>query len=612
MRIVYMHGIGDGDPKMGWLDGLNRGLVQAGHPSVDPDRVIAPRYRSLLNTSGISAKIPPVTYKPKDDASGRRGFERRQAKVQRKLVLEPGVRSFGFNRIPEGPLSVLQQAAINAIPWYDLPQVKRYMQSEATRGAILQHILDYLPTSGDILLIGHSLGSVIAIDLLDNLHDGLHVRRFVTIGSPASSRPLHENSDRLLKKFPYERVDDWTNFFDVRDVVTGGRGLASTFPGAQDFAIDIGGQHGADTYLGNASISGVIADVLYPTKTVALRESGIAVRLGDSEATVLLSLHFGRAVQRHIKDKNSAARYADALGAQQDEVVTQIESAAMASNIAIAPELFELAQGTLPRLPHRWELHEAVSELVVLAMTNLIEPYEINVDRAPKDALADMTVELGFQRSTGTKIGVAIEDVQNYVSRKGGVPWGRVLTAAAGVAIVAAGPVGLLVAAPAGVFGAAALTGGLAALGPGGMVGGLAMLGGLAGTGAAVATTAATASGGAAQPVSDSNTLVLRVAVEHARKRLDLPYDETLWYQITDLETQLSARINRLSVYSDPKSSALETLRVGQYTVTRLLAFMLDKGLGPKALVAAESETDRLLEEEARAIETSAERQRSS
>ncbi|WP_254303619.1 PGAP1-like alpha/beta domain-containing protein [Rhodococcoides kyotonense] len=215
MRVVFLHGIGDGDPKMAWLDGLNQGLTQAGHSTIDSDRVIAPRYRSILNIEGVSAKLPPVTYKPKDESAGRRGFERRQAKVQRKLGQESGVRSFGFDRIPDVPLSVLQAAAINSVSWYDLPQVKRYMQHEGTRGAILQHILDHLPATGDIILIGHSLGSVVAIDLLDNLHEGLHVRRFVTIGSPASSRPLHENSERLLKKFPYDRVDDWTNFYDT-------------------------------------------------------------------------------------------------------------------------------------------------------------------------------------------------------------------------------------------------------------------------------------------------------------------------------------------------------------------------------------------------------------
>ena len=229
MKIVFLHGIGTGDPNGGWLAGLNRGLVEGGFPEVDDNRIIAPRYNSLLSTSGVSAKLPPVTYRTKDDSRARRGFERRQAKVQRKLGLDETVRSFGWNRFPEGPLSVGQQLGINSLAYWDLPHGKRYMQSEGLRAAILKRILDDLPGNGDIV---HSLGSVVAIDLLDNLHEGLHVRRVITIGSPASSRYLHEGSDRLLKTFPYARVDDWWNFFDARDVVTGGRGLATTFPGA--------------------------------------------------------------------------------------------------------------------------------------------------------------------------------------------------------------------------------------------------------------------------------------------------------------------------------------------------------------------------------------------
>jgi hypothetical protein len=34
MKVVFLHGIGDGDPKYGWLDGLNRGLMQAGHEPI--------------------------------------------------------------------------------------------------------------------------------------------------------------------------------------------------------------------------------------------------------------------------------------------------------------------------------------------------------------------------------------------------------------------------------------------------------------------------------------------------------------------------------------------------------------------------------------------------
>lgn len=606
MRVVFLHGLGDGDPEHGWLDGLNSGLAKAGHPSIDPQSIIAPRYRSLLETLGISAKVPPVTYKSKDDLDARLAFERRQAAVQRFLGYESGVGTFGFARVPDAPVAFVQQAAIKAMPLFDLPHVKRYMQNEGLRGAILKNVLDDLPATGEIILIAHSLGSVVAIDLLDNLHPGLHVRRFVTIGSPASAKALHVGSDRLLKRFPYKRVDDWSNFLDTGDKVTAGRGLASTFQGAQDFTVDIGGSHESRKYLGHASIAKLIAQTLYPTNSVAVRGGGLAVRLTDNEATILLTLHFAHAVQRHIKDEDAAVRYSSALTAQQDEVVAQVEIDAATRGAGIAQELVELTGGELPRLPHRWSLHDAVSELVVLSHTNLVEPYEINVDRAPREALPDVAVALGFQRSTGTKIGNAIEEVQTHIGRKGGLPWGRVLTAAAGVAIIAAGPVGLALAAPVGVFGAAALTGGLAALGPGGMVGGLAMLGGLAGTGAAVATSAATFSGGPVEPVADSNALVLRVAVEYARKSLDLEYDESLWYSITELESQLSARINRLAVYSDPKSPKLETLRVGQRTVALLMAFMLDKNLGPSELASAEADTDRAIEKESRTMEENA------
>ena len=100
------------------------------------------------------------------------------------------------------------------------------------------------------MLIAHSLGTVIAIDLLDHLPEELQVRRFITIGSPANIRALHQGSERLLKKFPYAHVDDWSNFLNVGDIVTGGRGLANTFPGAQDFLLNSIGGHDAGIYLG--------------------------------------------------------------------------------------------------------------------------------------------------------------------------------------------------------------------------------------------------------------------------------------------------------------------------------------------------------------------------
>ena len=416
------------------------------------------------------------------------------------------------------------------------------------------------------------------------------MRRFITIGSPANIRALHEGSERLLKKFPYARVDDWSNFLNARDIVTGGRGLASSFPGAQDFLLGGISGHGAATYLGDPAVAGLVADALYPTKEVATTSADIAVRMGEAEASMLLLQHFAEAVARNIKDAERAERYRSTLKILRDDLAAQLSHQA-ASGQLLAPEMLELVNGNLPRLPHRWELHEAVSELVVLALTNCVTPYEIDPGEAPMKALEDISVELGFRRQIGTTVVKAINDVQSRVTGKSGVPWGRVLTAAAGVALIAAGPVGLAVAAPAGAFGAAAITGGLAAFGPGGMVGGLAMLGGLAGTGAA-ATAAAVASGSGLEATGPNlEKLMMRIAAEHARKLLDLPFDTTLWYQLTDFECQISATLNRLKAFNDPKSPKLVQLTAAQVAVNALLQFMIGQGLSPNAITDGEPKT---------------------
>lgn len=89
MKVAFLHGIGDGDPDRGWMDGLNRGLLSIGHPPIDESQVIAPRYAGLLETNGVSAKMPDITYKPKDDPRPRCEFERRQAAIYRMLRDEP-------------------------------------------------------------------------------------------------------------------------------------------------------------------------------------------------------------------------------------------------------------------------------------------------------------------------------------------------------------------------------------------------------------------------------------------------------------------------------------------------------------------------------------------
>ena len=587
MKIVFLHGIGDGDPNRDWLRALNTALESAGHPPVDDSLVVAPRYDSLLTIEGISAKMPEVTYKVKNDDQSRREFERRQAAVYRILQDEPDAAPFGFNSVPKAWMNAAHALGVNYLSAMDLSQVRRYVTTEGLRGAILRYILDQIPTKGEILLIGHSLGSVIAIDLLDHLPADVKVRRFITIGSPANSDALHRGSERLLKKFPYSSVLDWTNFFSARDIVTMGRGLTSVFPGAQDCAVNITGldQHGADRYLSHPAVVRLISSTLYPSKEVVVASSAPAARLTDEQFFLLLKMRFATCVGKNIKDTDRAQRYEDALKVIRDDFAAQLEQLAT-SGQPLPVEFQAIIDGRTPDLPNRLELREAVVALTMLTATNFVDPYEIDAGDAPKVALKTMAINLGFQPGVATHIGEALTEVEDLLKRNGGIPWGRIGLAAAGMALIAAGPVGLAMAAPATAFGGAALTGGLAALGPGGMMGGIATIGALAASGAGVVTSAALGGSNAEIFALNVTQLTLRASAEYALKKLDIRTDADLWPQLVSLETQVSAELNRLEAFSDFKTPRLHQLRAAQDAVTKLLGFVVDKQLGGAIAIA--------------------------
>jgi pimeloyl-ACP methyl ester carboxylesterase len=577
VKVVFLHGIGEGDPDKEWLSALNHVLEDEGYPAIDSDVVIAPRYATRLGHRDADQKMPPITYKAQDETRSRREFERRQARVHRKLQLDPAVGTFGFHVVPDAWISRGQSIGVDRLPIFE--KVRNYVENESVRASVLNHILAHLPGDEDVVLIAHSLGSVVAIDLLDHLPKTLHVRRFLTLGSPANSDALHKGHQRLLKKFPYARVDDWSNFFSVVDPVTKGRGLASMLPGAQDFRIDIKGFHSAKHYLSHPAVVRLVAEVLYPSKHPVPARSDVAVRLTDEQAYLLLQLHFAKFVAKHIKDDDRAHRFKDALKVLQDDLAAQLRQF-VDSGQPVAAELHSLIAGNIPDLPQHWEIHEAVLALAALSTTNFVSPYEIETDNAPRDALPDIVLEMGLTKRTGEAVAGALTDIDKLLKRSGGIPWGRIAIAGAGLALLAAGPIGLVAAAPASAFGAAAVTGGLAAFGPGGMVGGLAMLGGLTGSGAAVAAGALAARGTVESITLNVTQLKLRVAADLALKRLGLPIDNTLWEQLTTLETQISAELNRLETFSDSKASRVGQLNAAKEAVIKLLGFVVDERLG--------------------------------
>ena len=593
MKIVFLHGIGDGDPGMSWLDGLNRGLVAHGREPIAASDVLAPQYATFLSTDEWTAKMPAPNTEPKDNTAARHAFQRRKARIRRSLEGRDDIRTFGsigYHRVPDPVLHVGQAAAIGCgTTFLNLDQVGRYVGDEALRGAVLRHVLAQLPSGAhDLVLIGHSLGSLIAIDLLDHLPDRFRVRRFLTLGSPAGSPVLHRNGNRMARRFPYSRVDDWTNVLDVRDVVTGGRGLASIFAAAQDVVVDIRGQHGAGLYLGHGAVSGLIAEVLYPSKALVPISVHLTVRMSDDDANNLLTLHYAHAVADAIKDQAVAERYRGALAQVQDDLIDATERFVRKTGRAVPPEIGDLLEGRLPTLPDRWGLRELVARLMVLSSTNLVEPYDIDTGRAQRDAMRRVLGRLGYEDMTPV-IGRSLDKVRAHVSKKGGVPWGTIIPIAVGAALIAAVPLGLAAVGTAGLAGAAATTSTLAAFGPGGMMGGVATIGTLASGGTAAATYGMLSGGGSVPTALGANALVLEVAVEYACKQLELEVDETLWFRITTAESHVAAEIRRHEEFSDPKSARLVELRAVHAIVSSLLEFLTTHDLTPREITQTPS-----------------------
>lgn len=592
-KILFLHGVGSGEAERRWLDGLNRGLATLNVDPVAGDQVIAPEYAWLLSADIDRVKSPENTYKVKKDTAERRLFFRRQSRIERLLTPKNLADKAGLGTWPDAVVEPLQNAAIVSKLGM-LKQVSNYMRQEALRSAILRQVLKDVPKSGELILIGHSLGSIVAIDLIDHLPPDLKVSRFLTIGSPAGSEVVHRGHEKLLKRFPYARVNDWSNIYSTNDPVTAGRGLASTFKAAQDFRIRIPRTtdnilaHKAEHYLEHPAVTTLIADALYPPVEAATTDIDFCVRLDDTDFDALLALRFAERVRKRIPDTKGlnnadevATRFEDALDVLKDQLVeSAIERRGGVAGLP--PEIASVQRGEVPSIARCLEIGDAVRRTVTLAYSNLVDPFEIEVGGAVIAAIPDFFADLGFTTGQGRKVEDAIEDVTRTIAeatKPPPGPWaGRTAVAAAGVAVVAMGPIGI-VAGGSAYAGAAAVTAGLAAFGPGGMMGGLAMLAGLAGTGSAVAATAATLRPGTPARMDDPRDLAMRVAISAALHRLEEPADPDLWNMLTDAETLASDSINRLVEFSDPTSLRLKQQQHLLTTIGALISFAQTNGL---------------------------------
>jgi subtilisin family serine protease len=119
-----------------------------------------------------------------------------------------------------------------------LGQFAAYFLDQGRRYRIRQRLDAELPVDGseDVVLVTHSLGTVIAYDVLTvRARQGrpVHVRQFVTLGSPLGIDEVQDFTEEPLAVPSHVR--QWLNYCDPLDLVALDKGLTNDFaPGSHD------------------------------------------------------------------------------------------------------------------------------------------------------------------------------------------------------------------------------------------------------------------------------------------------------------------------------------------------------------------------------------------
>jgi hypothetical protein len=283
-HLVFLHGRSqeNKDPGMlrgEWTAGLNQGLVRAGLPPVDPADAWFPYYGDrLVQMVSAHEAAPRVTEAASlSPAEALAPASPTARAVYEEMIGEAAVR---WN-IPQDRQPDLERIALGDIVggfhrqlnWLAarsdidawtialiLRDVAAYLDDQRVRDAVLDCVLETLPEEGEVILVSHSLGTVLGMDLTTRLSPALRTIHLTTVGSPLG---LDSVFKRLLIGGPKrpDVVVDWLNAWSPSDPVAIGCPLADDWSGALTDVAVINARdraHNIVEYLSHPEVAGEI------------------------------------------------------------------------------------------------------------------------------------------------------------------------------------------------------------------------------------------------------------------------------------------------------------------------------------------------------------------
>lgn len=594
--LVFLHGVRNKGPRSEatkrWRNGLSAGLEAAGYAGLESIDVVEPSYADLLRRldgepGRAEEKMPPVTERRKhaQRKADIANFDRRSAGMERRLV-------DSVAHAP-GPLNVVAgKAAAAAFHVQLFDEASTYMKDERVRSGVLNRILRQLPDEGSIVLIGHSLGSVIAADLLPRIPHRLKIAGMVTVGSPLAQGNFDLNKLDTNLQVPPSNLEWWVNFWSATDPVAARRGAASAVPWVLDIRVPTRLQplaaHDAHEYLSNELVGKAVGYALYGSQAtgIAVLESGLDVQLDQEELRSLASLRLCHLIQERLQ-ADTQTRFAGALAQVQHQAVEDLiakrkfEGRPVPSALADLHTSDVVASGLAvsPRPTALPALDDATELFTVLALQNPLFPYEIEVKNQVRvAAMRELAKEMQLHPQLGEDALNAVEEASKVLAGTSRLrKWGVV--GAGALAVIASGGV-LLPAAP-GVVGAAATTSALASFGPGGMIGGLLTAGALVSAGSGTFVAGVMSSGSTAVEVEglvhgQLSRLILR-------DKCGLGGDDNVWNMWVASERELTGHQRRLKPFSDSNSSELKETGAKLHTLREAIRYADEHGFSPRS-----------------------------
>ncbi|MFH8760731.1 hypothetical protein [Streptomyces atroolivaceus] len=282
-RIVGVHGIRQSQTSKArltaeWSKAISRGLGSIEQPGIGSGDLELPHWTGLLarGADRLGAEDDPfgpaAPLGQEETAFVTDALEEVVHGAELATFEEIELQTLGLPRLWPARLTRLVMAYDQRYPRGGgklfvsaMREVRFYLYEPGLAARVREQVADAFSEDTSVV-VGHSLGSVIAFDLLRRSQIPpervARVRTLVTCGSPLAIPAVRRGlgvTDGEPLKLPGDI--SWVNAFDPGDFITGGRGLSGTTPAIADAQVRNGvvDPHKALTYLRTAPVAHAIA-----------------------------------------------------------------------------------------------------------------------------------------------------------------------------------------------------------------------------------------------------------------------------------------------------------------------------------------------------------------